>query len=276
MRNDNDTMGRTLPPDDSPYSTPWVSPKPDMIDPFGEEANPWRTPPGKPAAAPTISAPATTPSINKVKEKTPKGWADKDIRDEYLRPALSFIGGPKRLGVAAGLLAGIPFYLFAKKNKLELPWLRTLGMFAVAGGAAYGLSRAPGVNTTTGWVNRLIGAPKTASDFIHRGDLFDAVADLPGYNDTQKNFLALGAAAAPGNDAITLSELSRGYSDVTGAVTGGLLPMATRALEGALIGSAFGALIGVQPNTRHWMAGIGAVADALYGNQLINRVGSMY
>jgi hypothetical protein len=178
--------------------------------------------------------------------------------------------------VAAGLLAGVPFYLFAKKNKLELPWLRTLGMFAVAGGAAYGLSRAPGVNTTTGWVNRLIGAPKTASDFIHRGDLFDAVADLPGYNDTQKNFLALGAAAAPGNDAVTLSELSRGYSDVTGAVTGGLLPMATRALEGALIGSAFGALIGVQPNTRHWMAGIGAVADALYGNQLINRVGSMY
>ena len=210
-------------------------------------------------------------------------WYDKDIKENYLRPALTTIGGPARLGLLTAAATGIPYYLLAKKAGFEgLKW-RTLLFGGLAGLGAYGLAggrfspsgyKDP---STEAWVNRLIGMPKTAADLqdFGRDDLFDAVIDMPGYNIPQKNFLAFGVASAPGTDRVDLPSLATGFGKVTGAVTGGLLPMATRAIEGAVIGSAFSHLLGVPPKGRKWITGLSAVADALYGNRLINTVGSL-
>jgi hypothetical protein len=210
------------------------------------------------------------------KEPPKEPFHKKDVRQDIVVPALRFVGGPKRLGLAAGALAAAPFYLFARKNRLEWPMLRTLAMGALAGTGAYYGSK-PSYTTdgsTDAWINSL--GIKTGSEAMDRGGLFGAVADLPGFGDSQRNFLSLGVAATPGGSSVTVPELAKGFERVTGAVTGGLLPAATRALEGALLGSAFGALAGLPPTGRKWAAGIGAVADALWGNRLLQTIGGLY
>ena len=57
--------------------------------------------------------------------------------------------------------------------------------------------------------------------------------------------------------------------------TGGLLGYATRAAEGALIGGAFGSLLGLSPQHKQWARGIGAVCDALQGSKLFNAIGEL-
>lgn len=231
----------------------------------------------KPAAIPTPTATPTVPA-----PAQPPKWYDKDIKEGLVRPSLNFVGGPVRMGMVTAGLGMLPFYLFARKRKLEHPFLRTMIFGGLTGAMGYGATGGSFTKNgyqypnTKAWVDRLIGAPKTASDGLNRADLFDAVADLPGYNIPQKNFLAMGVAASPGNDSsVTLPELADGFNSMTGAVTGGLLPMATRAIEGAIIGSAFGHLIGAAPSTRKWITGLSAVADSLYGNRLINTVGQL-
>jgi len=209
-------------------------------------------------------------------------WYDKDLREDFLRPALTALGGPKGAALAAAAGSGLPYYLFARLAGLEAPGWRTAAFAPLTGLVAYagaGGRFTPGgykdPDTET-WVNRMMGAPwrsKTASDGLSRHTLFEAVGDLPGHGIAQKNFLALGIAASPGGDTLGLPALAQGFGGVANAVAGGALPAVVRAAEGALIGGAFGHLLGVPPKGRKWMAGVGAVADALYGNRLVNAVG---
>lgn len=220
--------------------------------------------------------------------KKPAGpkWSDKDIRKDVVVPFLRLIGGPKRAALGVGAMGALPYYAYAKHNKLEWPGLRTgLLLFPLLAGASYyGLKPGKRKNySTDDWINSL-GiktddmplADKTSSDLFFRPTLFDAVADLPGFGTAQKNFLALGVSAAPGGSNISLPELSHGFSAVTNGATGGLLPKITAGIEGAIIGNAFSRVLGLTPTSRKWVTGVSAVADSLWGNKLVKAIGNIY
>jgi hypothetical protein len=92
---------------------------------------------------------------------------------------------------------------------------------------------------------------------------------------SQKDFLNDGIKFAPGRSATTLWGLSEGFGQATEDRTGGLLPHITRAIEGSIIGGAFGALAGLSPTDRKWAAGVGAVLNSLKGSQLFNTIGQV-
>ena len=218
-------------------------------------------------------------------------WYDKDLRRDIVVPTMRFAGGPKRAGAMAGLLGAVPFYLWARKNKLEWPALRAFaGILPLVGGLTYYGTKPRVKNYTTDeWINsmgvktddvpdnhwfRLSG--KTSADSIRRTDLFDLIADIPGLGNSQRNFLAMGAVSAPGDNNITISELSQGFGAVTHAATGGLVSKVTAGIEGAVIGNAFSRLIGLSPTSRKWVTGMTAAADALWGNRLVRAIGNLY
>lgn len=214
-------------------------------------------------------------------------------RDDILRPVFEFAGGPKRFGaLTAAAALPLTYWLFGKisRNAGMPDWRRRAGIVAGLASTAAGLGsyfitkRRDGQHyeSATDFANTLLGgsvepATKDAADLdfsLNKGTLMQGVDEMP-VTDSQKDFLNNGIKFAPGNSATTLWGLSEGFGQATDNVTGGILPHATRAIEGGILGGAFGALIGLSPTNRRWAAGVGAVLNSLKGSQLFNAIGEV-
>lgn len=234
-------------------------------------------------------------------------WKDIRPREDILRPAVEFIGGPKRMGAATALTAFPLFYWLSKRvatrNRADKPGMRAAIVSGVLspllGYGSYWLTknsldgRRPANGKEFG--NLLLGEPGsntwgatpkdlanlTASDWsdpfsdpMSKGVLMQGVDELPATN-AQKGFLNAGIKFAPGTSSTTLWGLGDGFGQAVDTYTNSILGHTTRAVEGALIGSAFGALLGLSPTSRKWAAGIGAVADSLKGSEFYNALGDL-
>lgn len=214
-------------------------------------------------------------------------------RDDILRPVLEFSRGPKGLGALTSAATFLPAYwLFSrisrkagtpdwKKRAAIVAGLTSLG----TGFGSYALSqRRNGVpyENPTDFADTVLGGPKGSTvkvsndlDFsFNKGTLMQGVDEMP-ITDSQREFLNDGIKFAPGKSATTLWGLSDGFGQATEDRTGGLLPHITRAIEGSIIGGAFGALAGLSPTDRKWAAGVGAVLNSLKGSQLFNAIGEI-
>ena len=214
----------------------------------------------------------------------------KDIspRNDILRPTLEFAGGPVGLG-AMTTAASLPlsYLLFSRISKKSgtPDWRKRAAIIAglastAAGYGAYALSkdrRGLDYETPKDFANALIGEEKTASEVdisFNKGTLMQGVDEM-NITDSQRDFLTDGIKFAPGNSATTLWGLSSGFGQATDDRTGGILPHITRAIEGGIIGGAFGALAGLSPTDRKWAKGVGAVLDSLHGSKLFNAIGEL-
>ena len=205
------------------------------------------------------------------------------------------------MGLVTGALTFPLAYYFTKRiadrNQADHPGRRAaivsgvLSALAAYGGYA-GTRRRDGTPyaNSTDYSNAVLGAPgsnewgasfKGASDWagylnapVSKGVLLQGVDELPA-NDPQKAFLNDGIRLAPGGRNTTLWGLGDGFGQAVDTYTGSLLGHAARAVEGALIGGAFGALMGLSPKNRLWAAGIGAVADSLKGSEFYNALGDL-
>ena len=230
---------------------------------------------------------------------------------KQLVSALDKIGGPSPFGIGAAILSYLPAYIALKFFKKDKAALKALGISGALG-LATGLSMTPftkregysyGENllgkpidplrvkldqmylerperiTKTGYRTKYASdiSIKEAADFFanlpntDKLTLHDLVESTPGFTPPQRDFLHNGIYNAPSNKP-NVMDLANGFTGTVNAVTGGLLPMTTRAIEGALIGGAFSSVMGVQPGTRKFVTGAAAVADSLFGNQLFNTI----
>lgn len=121
----------------------------------------------------------------------------------------------------------------------------------------------------------------TASDWadylnepVSKGSLYQGIDELDA-TPVQKDFLNSGIKFAPGNTSTTLWGLGDGFGQAVDTYTNSALAHTTRAIEGAIIGGAFGSILGLSPNSRKWAMGIGAVADSLKGSQFYNALGQL-
>ena len=101
------------------------------------------------------------------------------------------------------------------------------------------------------------------------------VNSTPGFTPPQRDFLHNGIYNAPAKNP-NIVDLANGIVSTVNDVTGGLLPTASRAIEGALLGSAFSGVMGVQPGTKKFITGAAAMANSLYGNTLFNTIPQVY
>ena len=233
------------------------------------------------------------------------GFKDIRPREDILRPAVEFIGGPKRMGGAAALAAFPIIYWLSKRaanrNMVSNPRTRAAivsgVMSPLLGYGAYWLTknRIDGKLPKDGkaFGEMILGAPgsprwglrpeelasRTASDWsdplnqpFGKGVLMQGVDELPA-TPAQKSFLNAGIKFAPGNNSTTLWGLGDGFGQAVDTLTNSSLGYMARAVEGALIGGAFGALAGLSPTHRKWAAGIGAVADSLKGSEFYRTLG---
>lgn len=225
-------------------------------------------------------------------------WKDIKPREDILRPTLEFIGGPKRLGAASALVSAPILYWLSKRvaSSNRLPDAKRRAaivsgiMSPLLGYGVYAMSK-----NVTGeplnnkeFANSLIGSSdegwthKFSSDWsdalntpFSKGVLMQGVDELDA-TPSQKNFLNNGIKFAPGNSSTTLWGLGDGFGQAVDTYTGSMLGHAARAIEGAIIGGSFGALMGLSPTNRKWAAGIGAVADSLKGSEFYNALGHVY
>lgn len=214
-------------------------------------------------------------------------------RDDVIRPVLQFAGGPKGLGAVTAAATFLPAYwLFSKISKKGgMPdWRRraaiVAGLTSIGTGlGSYALSqRRDGGTYQNGkdFADTILGGPEGADvkigselDFsFNKGTLMQGVDEMP-ITNSQRDFLNDGIKFAPGKSATTLWGLSEGFGQATEDRAGGLLPHITRAIEGSIIGGAFGALAGLSPTDRKWAAGVGAVLNSLKGSQLFNTIGEI-
>ena len=219
----------------------------------------------------------------------PLKWNEKKLIGDYARPFANWINTPERLGVFFGLASILLWLMIAKKRGLSNPRGRALALSAATGFGGWYASRpnialAPYGIDQKQWAESLIPknyAPKDASDLsmpiLNKDYLHQAVQEMPGFNNTQRSFLSSGISSAPSlqsqRTVTTLEGLADGFSKRSGAVTGNKIGYLTRAVEGALIGSAFSSLAGLSPGTKKWVTGLSAAADSLYGNRLVNTLG---
>lgn len=238
-------------------------------------------------------------------------FADKTVR-EGARTLFNKIKSPAHLGTAVGLLSFLPAWLAFKllgRSNIKDATLKALAVSGAAGFAT-GISATP-FRTKEGYTygENLFGKDVKKNDYYkavpktgllngynkNASDLFlkeaaDYLADLPntskltlhslventpGFTNPQKDFLHNGIYNTPTNNPNVI-DLSGGFSKAVNNITGGLLPNATRAIEGALLGSAFSDIMGVQPGTRKFVTGAAAVADSLWGNKLFNTIPKIY
>lgn len=231
-------------------------------------------------------------------------WKDLQPRNDILRPTLEFIGGPKRLGAVSTLLSAPVMYWLSKRiaTRNGLPDARRRAAIVTGilsplfGYGMYKMGKPlPGADTSketfakgiigtdSSWVAKPedVMASKPASDWadpfsepLGKGLLMQGVDELDA-TPVQKTFLNNGIKFAPGDNSTTLWGLGDGFGKAVGSCTGGLIGNMTRAVEGAIIGGAFGALAGLSPTSRRWAAGIGAVADSLKGSEFYNALGEI-
>ena len=222
-------------------------------------------------------------------------WRNLKLRGDILRPFVRAVGN----NVNAGLLAGavhfpLAYFLFnhiGTKNGVPNPERNAAALSgitsALLGGATwYGLKRrGKPYENGDDFADTILGAPdqgwgggsiKLSSEpfSFDKGSLIQGVEEMP-ITDSQRSFLNKGISYAPGRYQTTLWGLGDGFSNAIDHNTGGLLGYATRAAEGALIGGAFGSLLGLSPQHKQWARGIGAVCDALQGSKLFNAIGEL-
>lgn len=236
----------------------------------------------------------------------PKEVRNKQINADFIQPFLKKVNSPVNLGLMAGVGSFLPTYLLFKLLRSNNPALRAAAVSTGIGLATTGATTITGnnaVNSGPEWAKRLAptskpkyikdieemtaAATKDASDNYNvaasafandypswamphstKQNLYGAVSATD-FSKDQKAFLSSGIQNSPGN-LLNISDLAEGFEKTVGSVTGGLVPMATRAVEGAILGSAFSGLLGTTPGTSKWITGISALGDSLYGNQLFN------
>ena len=225
-----------------------------------------------------------------------KKFSEISPRNDILRPALEFAGNNVGMGIGMGALAFLPQYLLfnriARNNGLK-DHRKRAAILAGLGSTAFGLANWKLFQKRYGdkkykdgadFANHIIGTPdgpwsysKTGSDLnfsFNKGTLLQGVDEMP-ITDSQRDFLNDGIKFSPGNSATTLWGLSDGFSRAVDDRTGGVLPHVTRAIEGGIIGGAFGSLLGLSPENRRWAAGVGATLDSLQGSKLFNAIGGL-
>lgn len=218
-------------------------------------------------------------------------------------------GGPGVIGLGAGVLSILPSYILMRLLKQRYPLAKALGLSAVVG-AGTGISLIP-THPTPGYTfgENLFGKERTSRHenidrIIDNGEytkklssdgyafkeaaafladlpntskltLHDLVNSTPGFTPPQRDFLHNGIYNAPAKNP-NIVDLANGFVSTVNNVTGGLLPTASRAIEGALLGSAFSGVMGVQPGTKKFITGAAAMANSLYGNTLFNTIPQVY
>lgn len=243
-----------------------------------------------------------------------KGFGDRTIRDVGTS-FLDSIGSSTKVGLWAGLLSLLPAWAAMKLLGQNHAGLKALGISALVGAGGkiittpysnnpkltfgqnvLGKPRTahqkwldrkwdslPSVSTGDGYAPKVSSElfPKTAADYIadlpntDKLTLHDIVSVAPGFTQPQRDFLHNGIYNTPSSTP-NVMDLAGGFMSTVNNVTGGLLPMTTRAIEGALIGQAFGAALGVQPGTKKIITGAAALADGLAGNRLFNTISQVY
>jgi len=211
---------------------------------------------------------------------SPQPWRKKLVKQDILHPAMKFIGGQKRFGAVAGLASAPLWYGLARYLDHDNPALLTAaGAGAVGYGAYLGTRPRTGKYNSDQWARLVLGMKQGSDVFtapMQVPVLHQAVSSLPGFGPLQKDFLHTGIEEAPTDGSYThLAGLAQGFNSLVGNVTGNRVATATRAIEGALIGSAFSSLLGVSPGTKKWITGVAATADALYGNKLLGVLGRL-
>lgn len=214
----------------------------------------------------------------------PVKWYDKPVMDSYIRPAMESVGGPGKAGMYAALLTFPLWATIANRRGLPNANARAGIVSAGIGALTYKGTQPKDKSikqTPKMWANMFL--PKTAAEMMstpfNKSVLFQAVDDIDGLNNSQRIFLSDGisnATTANSKVLTTLEGLADGFADSVGSVTGSKLSYVTRAIEGAVIGSAFSHLAGLSPRASKWTMGVAAVADSLYGNRLINTIGELY
>lgn len=210
-------------------------------------------------------------------------WYDKPFLENYARRPLRWTGGPGQSAAFAGMLSFPLWYYLTKRKGFRGQRDSSLALSAITGAGAYMAAkprRGLGMDTAQ-WADAMI--PKLGTDIftapLDPGSVTKAIQAIPGLGDTQRAFLMDGVEnATPSRHSAaltTLEGLADGYTGSVGKVTGGRLPYVTRAIEGAVIGSAFAGVMGLSPSSRRWAAGIAAVADSLYGNRLVGALGAL-
>ena len=233
-----------------------------------------------------------------------------------LSSILNKIGGPRNIWLGIGLLSLLPSYIAMRLLKQDHAIWKSLGISTALGlggglastpirpkrGYTYGENvlgkRAPkyvedidniidnlpskrtfdGYDTKLGSDNYFL---KEASAFLadlpntSKLTLHDLVNTTPGFTPPQRDFLHNGIYNAPAKNP-NIVDLANGFVSTVNTVTGGLLPTASRAIEGALIGSAFSGVMGAQPGTKKFVAGATAMANSLWGNNLFNTIPQVY
>ena len=215
-------------------------------------------------------------------------------RNDIMRPVLEFAGNNVNYGILTGLLSYLPHYLvfnhIAKSNGLK-DHRKRAALLAVPFSGVFGAANSWATAKRYGdrkyqngedFANHIIGTrngpwsySKTGSDYsFNKGTLLQGVDEM-NITDSQRDFLVDGIKFSPGNSATTLWGLGDGFSQAVDDRTGGLLPRVTRAVEGGIIGGAFGNLLGLSPENKKWAVGVGATLESLYGSKLFNAIGGL-
>ena len=246
--------------------------------------------------------------------KVVKNYGDNTVQ-KGLTDLFDKIGSPSKLGLGIGILSLLPTWLILRLLGQNHAGLKALGISTAAGlGSAaitmtlkekpgntwgenlwgkpmteqekwadYLWEHSPSVNRGNGYTHKIGNdfSIKEAVDFLadlpnmDKVTLHDLVSEVPGFSQPQRDFLHNGIYNAPSKNP-NVVDLAGGFMNTVNTVTGGLLPMATRATEGALIGQAFGGLMGVQPGTQKFITGAAALVDGLAGNKLFNTINKVY
>lgn len=249
-----------------------------------------------------------------VNNKELKNFGDKSTK-EVITNIFDKIGSPNRVGLRTGLLTLLPSSIVMRLLGQNHAGLKALGISTAAGLGGKLLTTPYNYDNRLTFGENLFGkdrtrqqrfldekwnkltstntgdgySPKLSSDLANKiavewmADLpntdkltlHDMVANTPGFTQPQRDFLHNGIYNAPGQNP-NVMDLAGGFMNTVNTVTGGLLPMTTRAVEGALIGSAFGNVLGAQPGTKQFITGAAALVDGLAGNKLFNTISQVY
>lgn len=212
--------------------------------------------------------------------------------------ALNFAGSPGKIGLGLGILSFLPAWLIMRMTGHNHSLLKAAGIATAAGAAGTILTHPISPKKGNKFSDKLLGSPslyeadwrpeenktptiKTAADYManlpntDKLTLHDLVDNVPGFTPPQRNFLHNGIYNAP-TSSPNVFDLANGFTGTVNNVTGGLLPVATRAIEGALIGSAFGSVLGVKPGTKKFITGATTMVNSLWGNNLFNTIPKVY
>lgn len=246
--------------------------------------------------------------------KVVESFGDKSLSSIF-KKALNKAGSPTNIGLGVTALSFLPTWLALKYLVKDHAALKALGISGALGLASgilttpfnrdprlsygdqllgikknknqrdidYVIDSLPFKRTKNGYMSRFTNdvSSKEAADFFanmpntDKLTLHDVVNSAPGFTPPQKDFLHNGIYNAPSNQP-NIADLTTGFINTVDTVTGGLLPASTRAIEGALIGSAFSGIMGLKPGTHKFAVGAATVVNSLYGNKLFNTIKQVY